>query len=78
MSKEQNAPVVSFEVRVTEGRAGTNPNEPDWEVCELEDGVVKNSSDIYDNLTLDEANQMAGMWTKKKEEAETEAASSGE
>jgi len=31
---------------------------------------VKNSADIYDNLTLAEAEQIAGMWTKKKEEAE--------
>jgi hypothetical protein len=28
-------------------------------------------TDIYDNLTLAEANQIAGMWRRKKEEAET-------
>jgi hypothetical protein len=38
---------------------------------ELEDGVVKNTADIYDNMTQAEANQIAGMWRKKKEEAET-------
>jgi hypothetical protein len=40
-------------------------------VCELEDGVIKNNADIYDNMTLAEANQIAGMWRSKKEEAET-------
>jgi hypothetical protein len=40
-------------------------------VCELEDGVVKNNADIYDNMTLAEANQIAGMWIQKKEEAES-------
>ena len=37
----------------------------------MEDGVVKNTADIYDNMTLAEANQIAGMWRKKKEEAES-------
>ncbi len=61
---------VTFEIRISEGKAGTDPEAPDWEVAELENGVVKNSADIYDNLTLAEAEQIAGMWTKKKEEAE--------
>ena len=61
---------VSYEIRVSEGRAGTDPEAPDWEVAEMENGVLKDSADIYDNLTLAEANQIAGMWTKKKEEAE--------
>jgi hypothetical protein len=61
---------VTFEIRVSEGKAGTNPEAPDWEVAELENGVVKDNSDIYDNLTLAEAQQIAGMWTKKKDEAE--------
>ena len=64
---------VTFEIRVSEGKAGTDPEAPDWEVAELEDGVVKVSSDIFDNLTYAEAQQIAGMWTKKKEEAETDA-----
>lgn len=68
----ENKPVeISYEIRVKPGRAGTNPNDPDWEVCEMEDGVIKNTADIYDNMTLAEANQIAGMWRKKKEEAET-------
>jgi hypothetical protein len=32
--------------------------------------VVKNNADIYDNLTYAEAQEIAGMWTKKKEDAE--------
>ena len=67
----ENKPVeISYEIRVKPGRAGTNPNDPDWEVCEMEDGLIKNTADIYDNMTLAEANQIAGMWRKKKEEAE--------
>jgi hypothetical protein len=61
---------VSYEIRVSAGKGGTNPNEPDWEVVELENGVLKNSADIYDNLTYAEAQQIAGMWTQKKDEAE--------
>jgi hypothetical protein len=64
---------VSYEVRVSAGREGRNPSAPDWEVCELEDGVVKDSADIYDNLTLAEAKQIAEMWTRKKDEAEAES-----
>lgn len=61
---------VSYEIRVSPGKGGTDPNEPDWEVVELENGIVKNSADIYDNLTYTEAQQIAGMWTQKKDEAE--------
>jgi hypothetical protein len=64
-------PQISYSVRVKPGRAGTNPEAPDWEVLELEDGEVRNNADIYDNLTLAEANQISGMWRRKKEEAET-------
>ncbi len=66
---------VSYEVQVSPGRAGSDPNAADWQVCELEDGELKDSADIYDNLTLAEANDLAAMWTRKKEEAE--AASGG-
>ena len=75
MNNEKTGPEITFDVRVKPGRAGADPNAPDWEVCELEDGVIKNNADIYDNMTLAEANQIAGMWRKKKEEAETPAAS---
>jgi len=61
---------VSYEIRVAPGRSGSDLEAPDWQVCELEDGVIKNDADIYDNLTYAEAQQIAGMWTKKKEEAE--------
>ena len=68
--EDSKNPNVSYEVRVSPGREGLDPDAPDWEVRELEDGVVLNNADIYDNLTLAEANQIAEMWTKKKEEAE--------
>ena len=71
MEHETKAVEISYEVRVKPGRAGTDPEAPDWEVLELENGQVKNNADIYDNLSLAEANQICGMWTKKKEEAET-------
>ena len=71
MTEENNN--VSYEIRVSDGKEGTDPEAPDWEVAELENGVVKDTADIYDNLTLAEANQIAGMWTKKKEEAEAAA-----
>jgi hypothetical protein len=74
MDNQDQAPEISYEVRVKPGRAGSDPNAPDWEVLELEDGVVNNTADIYDNMTLAEANQIAGMWRRKKEEAEAEAA----
>jgi hypothetical protein len=64
---------ISYEVRVKPGRAGTDPEAPDWEVLELENGEVKSNADIYDNLTEAEAHQIAGMWRRKKEEAETGA-----
>ena len=72
MDQIKKEPIVSFEVRVTSGCQGLDPNSPDWEVCELEDGVIQNTANIYDNLTLAEANQMASMWTQKKEEAEAQ------
>ncbi|MGA9994009.1 MAG: hypothetical protein WBP93_01285 [Pyrinomonadaceae bacterium] len=70
---EEKKSDVSYQIRVTAGREGADPNAPDWEVCELEDGVIVDNADIYDNLTLAEANQIAGMWTRKKDEAESEA-----
>jgi hypothetical protein len=61
---------TTFEIRVSSGKTGADPDQPDWEVAELENGVVIDNADIYDNLTYAEAQQIAGMWTKKKEEAE--------
>jgi len=77
METVNKAVEISYEIRVKPGRAGTDPEAPDWEVIELEDGVVKNTSDIYDNMTLAEANQIAGMWRKKKEEAEATGSTEG-
>jgi hypothetical protein len=62
---------VSFEVRLTAGRRGTDPHAPDWEVCELINGVVNSDAEVYDNLTKKEAEDLAAMWTRKKEEAES-------
>ncbi len=70
---EEKSPDVTYLVRVTPGCAGVDPNAPDWEVCELEDGVIKDETDVCNNMTLAEANQIAGMWTQKKEEAEAGA-----
>jgi hypothetical protein len=67
---DKEGPEISYEIRVKPGRAGTDPEAPDWEVLELEDGEIKTNADIYDNLTLAEANQIVGMWRRKKEEAE--------
>jgi len=71
MDKETKEPEISYEVRLKPGRTGSDPEAPDWEVLELEDGEIKTNADIYDNLTLAEANQISGMWRRKKEEAET-------
>jgi hypothetical protein len=70
MDSHEKEPEISYQVRVKPGRAGTDPNAPDWEVLELENGEIMNTADIYDNLTLAEANQISGMWKRKKEEAE--------
>jgi hypothetical protein len=70
MDEKKNNSGVSYEIRVKPGREGLDPNAPDWEVRELEDGVLQDDADIYDNLTLAEANEIAGMWTRKKNEAE--------
>ena len=70
MEDQERQPEISYQIRVKPGRPGAEPNAPDWEVLELEDGEVINNADIYDNLTKAEAHQICGMWTKKKEEAE--------
>jgi hypothetical protein len=73
MDEQERKPNVSYQVRVTPGRTGQDPNAPDWEVCELEDGKIQDNSDIFDNMTQEEANHIANMWTKKKEEAEAQS-----
>jgi hypothetical protein len=59
-----------FEVRLTEGRAGVDPNAPDWEVIEIRNDATEVACD---NLTEAEARQMAEMWTRKRDEAESES-----
>jgi len=71
MEDEKKSGEISYQVRVTPGRKGLDPEAPDWEVCELEGDEIRNSADIYDNLTQAEAHQIAAMWTRKKEEAES-------
>ena len=71
MENLHKGPQVTFEVRLTPGRRGLDPNAPDWEVCELEDGVVNSNAEVYDNLTKGEAEDLAAMWARKKGEAET-------
>jgi hypothetical protein len=60
---------VTFEVRLTSGRRGADPHAPDWEVRELINGVINSEAEIYDNLTKTEAEELAAMWMRKKEEA---------
>jgi len=48
MDEAKKSPEISYQIRVKPGRAGTDPNAPDWEVVELEDGVIINTADIYD------------------------------
>ena len=67
---EQKSPNITFEVRVTPGCAGVDPEAPDWEVLELEDGVVMTDANVFNNLTQSEAQDLAAMWSKKKDEAE--------
>jgi hypothetical protein len=58
-----------FEVRLAEGRSGSDPGAPDWEVWE----VQGESEEIAcDNLTQAEAANMAAMWSRKRDEAEGE------
>jgi hypothetical protein len=59
-----------FEVRLSEGRSGSDPDAPDWEVWEVKgDG----EEIACDNLTKAEAAHMAEMWSRKRDEAENES-----
>jgi hypothetical protein len=59
-----------FEVRLAEGRSGSDTDAPDWEVWE-----IKGDSEevACDNLTQAEAANMAAMWSRKRDEAESES-----
>jgi hypothetical protein len=69
MGNAEAKEIVSFEVRLTAGRRGTDPKAPDWEVRELINGVVNSEAEVYDNLTKAEAEDLAAMWTRKMLEA---------
>ena len=69
MGEEAREYTETFEVRVTRGREGRDSEAPDWEVVE----VKGDSADVAcDNLTEAEARHMADMWSRKRDEAETE------
>ena len=55
-----------FEVRLSPGRTGLDRSAPDWEVWELKEGSEEVACD---NLTKDEAENMAAMWSRKRDEA---------
>jgi hypothetical protein len=59
----------TFEVRLSPGRAGQDTNAPDWEVWEVSAGEEEAACD---NLTRAEAEAMAAMWSRKRDEAEVE------
>lgn len=60
----------TFEVRLMPGCAGLDTDASEWEVLEVRGGVAETACD---NMTLAEANHIAEMWTKKRDEAEAEA-----
>jgi hypothetical protein len=60
----------TFEMRLTDGRTGVDPAAPDWEVIEIRSDATEVACD---NLTEAEARQMAEMWTRKRDEAESES-----
>jgi hypothetical protein len=60
----------TFEVRLTPGRTGLDPDSSDWEVWEVKGDEAEVACD---NLTRAEADHMAAMWSRKRDEAEAEA-----
>jgi hypothetical protein len=69
MSEEKKY-TETFEVRLTQGCDGSDPEAPDWEVVEVKNGVAEVACD---NMTQSEAKHMADMWSRKRDEAEAEA-----
>lgn len=66
---EEKKYTETFEVRLTQGRDGSDPEAPDWEVVEIKEGVAEVACD---NMTQAEAQHMADMWSRKRDEAEAE------
>lgn len=60
----------TFEVRLTEGRVGQDSDAPDWEVREVRG---EEEEVACDHLTRAEAEAMAAMWSRKRDEAEAES-----
>ena len=69
MSNEVKKYNEVFEVRLTPGRPGNDPSASDWEVWEVKEGGEEIACD---NLTQAEAQHMADMWSRKRDEAEAE------
>ena len=67
MGEETRKYTETFEVGVTQGREGSDPEAPDWEVVEVKGGSAEVAGD---NLTEAEAKHMAEMWSRKRDEAE--------
>jgi hypothetical protein len=59
-----------YEARVTPGRSGQDTDAPDWEVIEVKG---EQTEVACDNLTQAEAQKLAEMWSRKRDEAEAEA-----
>lgn len=59
-----------FEARLTQGRSGQDTGAPDWEVVEIKG---EQTEVACDNLTEAEAQKLAEMWSRKRDEAEAEA-----
>ena len=66
---EEKKYTETFEVRLTQGRDGSDPEAPDWEVVEIKEGIAEVACD---NMTQAEAQHMADMWSRKRDEAEAE------
>jgi hypothetical protein len=69
MGEEARKYTETFEVRVTQGCEGSDPDAPDREVVEVKDGSAEVACD---NLTEAEAKHRADMWSRKRDEAEAE------
>jgi hypothetical protein len=70
MSDEIKGTLPRYVIKLTPGKSGVDPNAPDWEVWEIEgEGEGRDPADVYDNLTQEEARNLAGMWSRKRDEA---------
>jgi hypothetical protein len=70
MDEKQKKYEEIFEARLTAGHSGADANDPDWEVVEIKGDQVEVACD---NLTQAEAEHMAEMWSRKRDEAEAES-----